>query len=194
MCSFLLMVDLQLILWKAPKLRCPSTSATRLDSNRHTCVPVSWRGRCSNVVLLPKESAFQSSTNHFYLLTQTLHMLFIALPSLCMHCGLVLRCCRWVFCCRPSNSSSSASWARQWSLAQVMECPGYVVVSWESLFGSSSGSQRRNFLYLLGNFFLRSPAEVCPARRVSRQLPRAVYLVGMLRGSCLGSCLKMQKQ
>lgn len=69
MCSFLLMMDLQLAFWKAPKLRCPSTSATRLDSNRHVCVPMSWRGRCSNVVLLPKESAFQSSTNHFYLLT-----------------------------------------------------------------------------------------------------------------------------
>lgn len=77
--------------------------------------PMSWRGRC------------QSSTNHFYLLPQTLHS--------CSSCCLlfaytVASFCSgvdWVFCYQASNSSSSASWAQQRSLAEVM--PG--LRSWE---------------------------------------------------------------
>lgn len=140
--------------------------------------PMSWRGRC------------QSSTNHFYLLPQTLSTLFIVLPSLCMHRGLVLQCCKCfgigLLTARAQPPGLSSGVLLKW-------CLGYVVGSQESLFGSSPGSQRRNFLYLLGNSFLQSPAEVCPARCVSRQLPRAVYLVGMLCGSYLGNCLKMHK-
>lgn len=140
--------------------------------------PVSWRGRC------------QSSTNHFYLLPQTLHTLFIVLSSLCMHHGLILQCCR---CFAIGLLTARAQPPGLGSGVLLKWCLGYVVGSRESLFGSSAGSQRRNFLYLLGNSFLQSPAEVCPARCVSRQLPRAVYLVGMLCGSYVGNCLKMHK-